>query len=121
MISEYFSDEELGCHCGCGGTPKLWFVTLLEEIQKRLDFKMVLSSVYRCAKHNVEVSTTGSNGPHVQGLGADVVCNNTQALELMVAGIKAGITGIGVSQKGDMNKRFIHVDSAHETLTLWSY
>ena len=93
-----------------------------------------LSSAFRCAKHNQEVSSTGPNGPHTDhgegGQAVDVRISGADALRLVEVAKKYGMTGIGVKQNGPVGKRFIHLDNLGSDYTkltggprpwLWSY
>lgn len=128
---KYFSKEELGCHCAeCNGNN--WhkmndlFMKLLVQLREKVGFGLILSSAYRCPAHNQKSSTTGLFGPHTTGKAADIKVFGEHALEVIKCAIELGFSGIGVSQKGLHDARFIHVD----TLTveenfprpnLWSY
>lgn len=126
MNKKYFTEKELACHC-CG-VAKMdgEFMEQLEAMREVLDFPFVISSGYRCPKHNQNISTTGSDGPHTLGRAVDIVISGEKAFELIVAADTWGMTGIGVSQKGEMNKRFIHLDNlqkreGYPRPWVWSY
>lgn len=95
----------------------------LEEIRVQLGIPLPLSSAYRCPDYNNEVSSTGFDGPHTTGKAIDVLISGEDAFHLMDLAFEHGMMGVGVSQKGDHDSRFIHLD----TLTggtrpwVWSY
>ena len=123
-----FSYQELACKCGkCGAesgqniNPELMQkVQVLREI---CGFPFVITSAYRCPNHPVE---TGKKEPgtHAQGLAVDIQVSGKKAhLLLREASSLAGITGIGISQKGDHSRRFIHLDISKggNRPWVWSY
>ena len=126
MKYKFFTEKELACHC-CGvAKMECEFMEQLEGMREVLDFPFVISSGYRCPKHNQKVSTTSSDGPHTLGRAVDIVISGEKAFELIVAADTWGMTGIGVSQKGEMNKRFIHLDNLQKREGfprpwVWSY
>lgn len=128
MATEHFTDEELRCHCGCGGLPPQGFQNQLEEFRQVWGQPMRISSGYRCPDHNARVSSTGRNGPHTLGA-VDVLVWGEEAFELVAEAIAWGWMGIGVSQKGPYASRFIHLDDLedvadggqHPRPRIWSY
>lgn len=111
MNRNYFSPDELECKCGCGldvisGTP---FHARLNTLRHMAGFPFRLSSATRCAEYNATVSGTGADGPHTQGA-ADIVCSGEIAHRILTLALGLGFAGIGISQKGPHDKRFIHLD-----------
>jgi len=94
-------------------------------LREQLGFPLRITSGYRCPTHNQRVSTTGVAGPHTTGLAADVKIYGREAHALIAAAMAAGFTGIGIKQKGDMSRRFVHLDILDSTErfrpTVWSY
>lgn len=99
----------------------------LEGIREDYGDVLLVTSGFRCVEYNQQVSETGDNSPHSMGLAADIRISGRAAFELIRVAIKHGMTGIGVSQKGDWLKRFIHLDCVspedfkHPRPTIWSY
>lgn len=122
MSTSHFTDEELTCQCGCGGLPPQDLQDELEELRIAFGEPMVISSGYRCPAHNDAVSGTGLDGPHTKGA-FDVLISGSAAHRLLSAAVIMGWTGIGISQRGDHAKRFIHIDRLdNETRPwVWSY
>lgn len=128
MTWKYFTLDEFKCrgvNC-CGGTNKidLRFVDKLDDLRSLAGFALIVSSGYRCAKHNTEVSDTGPNGPHTTGHAVDFAIARAQAYSVLKIAIAIGFSGIGVSQKGA--SRFLHLDDLPDAQgqprpTLWSY
>ena len=130
MLTKNFSVAEVECSCGCGSAdmdPD--FMKILQNIREDMNRPLRISSGVRCAKRNAEVSSTGSNGPHVpreNGTAAvDILIAGADALRMVDIARKHGISGVGISQRGPHPKRFIHCDtindSTHPRPTMWSY
>lgn len=99
---------------------------ILVKMRKEAGFPFRINSGYRCPDYNEQVSSSGREGPHTLGLAADIAASGKQALEIVRVGIKYGIQGFGISQRGGFQNRFIHVDSvkpggAYPRKTIWSY
>jgi len=126
MITKNFSTNEMECHCGCGDSdmdPD--FMKQLQGIRDEMQRPLKISSGARCIKHNMAVSHTGKDGPHVYRKAADIIIAGADALRLIDVARKHGISGVGISQRGVHAKRFIHIDSLtpeeHPRPTVWSY
>tara|TARA_R110002126_G_scaffold116634_3_gene256100 strand:+ start:57 stop:440 length:384 start_codon:yes stop_codon:yes gene_type:complete len=123
--SEYphFLKEEFDCkHCGANDM-KPQFVQILEDLRTDFGKPIAISSGYRCAYHNKAVSGSGENGPHTTGRAADILINGSNALTMLSLALDAGVRRVGVSQKGLMRDRFIHIDTSltHPSPAIWSY
>lgn len=123
-----FKPQEFACRCGCGGLlvdPEL--LDLLQDLRNRYGQPMTISSGYRCSEHNSRVSSTGPKGPHTTGKACDVLVNGSRAYNLLHYALERPhtFTGIGVNQKGDSGKRFIHFDILEQNEAtrpwVWSY
>ena len=99
----YFKEEEFKCSC-CGGlslSPSL--IPLLTDVRLIYKQPMVVTSGYRCRKHNQEVGGTPSS-EHLTGEGADVSCTNSHdRYKLIDACLSIGINRIGIASN------FIHI------------
>jgi len=106
----YFKPDEFACpHCGkVHIDPEL--VEKLDEIRYIYGKPITISSGYRCPEYNAKISTTGFAGPHTTGKAVDIPCYGEDALLLLTLALDHGFTGIGVKQKGDHKKRFLHLD-----------
>lgn len=124
-LYEYFSPEELSCRCGCGlGQHDMNpdFMRKIVAIRRETGIVMPVSSAVRCWNHNRMVSNTRTNPPHVMKTfslqegpschAIDIRIGGTDAYRIIEAlfDLNLGITGIGLSQDGPFNKRFIHLD-----------
>ena len=130
MITKNFSVDEMKCHCGCGeDSMDMDFMDILQNIREDMNRPLKISSGVRCAEHNSVVSSTGIFGPHVprsDGTKAsDILISGADALRLVDIARKHGISGVGISQRGEHAKRFIHIDTLsdekHPRPTMWSY
>ena len=130
MITKNFSSGEMMCSCGCGeDSMDPDFMSILQNIRDEMQRPLKISSGVRCAKRNMEVSSTGKNGPHVPRttgtMASDILIAGADALRLIDIARKHGISGVGISQRGAHAKRFIHIDTLsddkHPRPTMWSY
>lgn len=126
VFPKNFPESELRCHCGCGRADmKQATLDRLQRLRDRFG-PMTINSGYRCPDYNAKVSHTGSTGPHTTGQAVDVKVAGNKALQLITLAIECGFTGIGVSQKGPHDGRFVHLDDlpngpGQPRPWLWSY
>ena len=111
---QFFTPKELACHCGDCDLGE-WsmdarFMHKIVDLRKILNFPFIVSSGIRCPAYNAQVSTTGTTGPHTTGHAIDVRVYGYRAAKLLGLAKQYGMTGIGVSQKGQHAKRFLHLD-----------
>ena len=132
-LTKNFSRYEVACKCGeCKGLPEdpyllevfMYRLNDLQKIRDKYGDRIDLSSGYRCPKHNSSVSKTGLNGPHTKAA-FDIKASGTSAHRILLAALSIQHipTGIGISQKGDHDARFIHVDwiEGAGRPWIWSY
>ena len=121
----YFSVDELKCK----GTDECemdeGFMEKLEALRHEFNEPMIVSSGYRHESYN-QVIGGAKNSPHLYGKAVDVVISGKSAYRLMKLAIQYGFTGIGVSQRGPHEKRFLHIDTMENSDThprpwIWSY
>ena len=81
-----------------------------------------ITSARRCDKHNDEVSTAKNkkNGVHTLGQASDVLISGERAMLLFEKARQIGFSGIGLNQRGEHRKRFVHLDNKPRK-ALWSY
>ena len=142
LMGKYLSPHFTASECNCNGTGKLpWddgldkdqfmaFLELLEAIRKEWGSRpIVVNSFYRSPEYNNKVSSTGPTGPHTGrggGFAVDVGVSGGQALDLIKVAREVNLTnvqpiqGIGISQHGPHNRRFIHLDNLPRK-ALWDY
>ena len=122
---EYLSVDELKCK----GTDECemdeGFMKKLEALRHEFNEPMIVSSGYRHESYN-QVIGGAKNSPHLYGKAVDVVISGKSAYRLMKLAIQHGFTGIGVSQRGPHEKRFLHIDTMdssdiHPRPWIWSY
>ena len=122
---KHFSKDEFKCKCGCNLVEmSKSFVLRLDHLRERMGTPLAVTSGYRCPQHNVQVSSSGLDGPHTTGRAADLRVMGHDAYRLLQRAPELGFTGIGVAQKGQ--SRFIHLDDlqAHQGRPrpwVWSY
>ncbi len=125
MTWRHFNLDEFRCNCCLENEISTKFVDMVDELREQLGFPLIVSSGYRCPAHNDRVSSTGRDGPHTTGKASDFKVHGRQAHALINAALQAGFTGIGIHQRGDMQKRFIHLDILTEPErfrpTVWTY
>jgi len=95
----------------------------VELLRTIAGFPFRVSSAYRCPSHNMDVSSTGHNGPHTTGHAVDIKVYGPRAYMLVQYALKIGFAGVGVKQKGSRTSRFIHIDDLANGLRpwIWSY
>jgi uncharacterized protein YcbK (DUF882 family) len=124
--SEHFSQKELACNCCGEAEMDEEFMSKLEEIRVFYGKPMAITSGYRCSKYNRQISQTASkDGPHTTGRAVDIQISGKDAHELLGLVMEDDyFSGIGLSQAGNHDGRFIHVDAMPEANTrpwIWTY
>jgi zinc D-Ala-D-Ala carboxypeptidase len=110
---KYFQYHEFDEHGNPGTGAKYMdstFLQMLDQLREKCGFPLEISSGYRSPEYNAAVSKTGENGPHTTGKAADIKVSGTNAYILLKHAFAMGFTGIGISQKGAHQSRFIHLD-----------
>ena len=102
------------------------FMERLEQLRVAFDKPMKVTSAFRCPNHNAQVSKTGFTGPHTTGKSIDIAISGQNAFDLVALAILHNFTGLGISQRGPHNKRFIHLDTIIQSPgrprpRVWSY
>ena len=119
MLTPNFSRAEMQCKCGCGlAHMDENFMKMLQSIRDKLGPLSITSGV-RCEKHNKD-SGGYPKSAHLQSVGADIRIYGPRALALVEHARRVGFSGIGIAQKGEHAKRFIHLDILPRQ-ALWSY
>jgi len=122
---EYFTEDELRCKGTDECNMDSQFMITLEALRHEFNEPMIISSGYRDLSYN-QVIGGAKNSPHLYGKAVDVVISGKKAYRLIKLAIQYGFTGIGVSQRGQHEKRFIHIDTMensdiHPRPWIWSY
>jgi uncharacterized protein YcbK (DUF882 family) len=124
--SEFFTRAELECsHCGQCMMNEQSLVRL-DALRAAHGDPLLISSAYRCPDHNEAVSSTGRDGPHTTGQAVDLLISGAAAFDIVARARLYGFRGIGVSQKGPHESRFVHLDDLDDAPGrprpwLWSY
>lgn len=122
--SKNFTVAEVACKCGCGMVPEQDFMDKVQMMRDLYGRPLRVTSGARCSAYNAKVSGTGEDGPHTTGRAIDFGIDRGDAYLLLRIGMKCGMTGIGVAQKGE--SRFLHFDdlpngAGQPRPTVWSY
>jgi len=109
-LTKNFSTSEFRCKC-CGGVVvNQQLVAMLQRMRDQLGRPMVITSGYRCLRHNALVGGV-SDSYHMQGMAADVVYQGgLELLTLVQAAISAGFKRIGIYSIGIYRRGFVHLD-----------
>lgn len=125
-MTKHFSDKELTCKCGCGRMKMdPGFMNKVEDLRVAIGRALVPTSAYRCPEYNAKISRTGASGPHTTGKAIDIAICGEDAYKLVKLAMDFGFSGIGISQRGAHNGRFIHLDDLsfpdYPRPRIWSY
>ena len=114
---KYFKLDEFKCPC-CGEVHmNEMFLDRLDAARKLAGVPFVITSGYRCPKHNKEVGGVPDSA-HVKGFAADIKCTNSRNRFLIIdALIKTRFNRLGIG------KDFIHVDCDidKDSNVIWTY
>lgn len=114
-----FTKEEVMCKCGCGSLPAPWAMDGLQQLRRKFNKPMPITSAARCPEYNQKVSKkTGLSGPHTTGTAFDIAVSREDAWRLIQLATRDSWNGLGVNQKG--KSRFIHIDKRKDP-AVWSY
>ncbi len=107
QLTPNFTDTEFECAC-CGelldGLPFRRFISKLQRARLFANAPFVITSGYRCPKHNAAVGGK-MNSSHLKGLAADIRVQSSGNRFTVIEGlIKAGFERIGIGRE------FVHVD-----------
>lgn len=106
MLKNYFTEEELACKC-CGQKKvSLALVERLNQARAFAGIPFIITSGYRCPKHNQEVGGVPTSA-HTKGLAVDIAFKNSaQCFKIVRALFDAGFRRIGIN----FAKSFVHCD-----------
>ena len=121
----YFSIDELKCKGTDECNMDEGFMERLVTLRHKFNKPMVISSGYRSSSYN-QVIGGARNSPHLYGKAVDVLVSGKAAHKLIGLAVQHGFTGIGVSQRGPYESRFLHLDimdnsDIHPRPWVWSY
>jgi zinc D-Ala-D-Ala carboxypeptidase len=115
---KYFSEDEMRCKCGCGQVPMdSHFMDMLDSLRAAVGRPLLVSSGYRCSKHD---KGEKGEGNHTQGKAVDIACpDSTLRFAIIRQAILLGFKRIGI------HRDFLHLDmvsdSEHPNNVLWLY
>lgn len=107
QLTENFNLKEFQCKCGCE-TVKVSseLVNKLQVLRTKVGKPLVITSGFRCEKHNKAVGGVDSSY-HTKGMAADVACPSGYTVEKFARMCQdVGFTGVGAYP----DKNFVHVD-----------
>ena len=121
----YFTEEELACKGTdeCDMHPE--FMDKLIAVREDYNEPMIITSGYRHLAYNDTIGGA-KNSPHLYGRAVDIKVAGGDALRLIKMALRHGMTGVVVKQRGDHDRRFIHLDDMPQSDThprpwIWSY
>ena len=122
---EYFTEDEMRCK----GTDECHmdeeFMERLIRLRESFDRPMIITSGYRDRAYNITIGGS-PNSAHLYGKAVDVIVSGHEAYDLLRLAILHDFSGIGVSQRGMHERRFLHIDTMEDSDTsprpwIWSY
>lgn len=124
-ITKNFTTDEMACTC-CGKSEMDGeFMKTLQSIRDEMQRPLRITSGFRCQAHNQIISTTGKDGPHTKAKACDILISGADAMRLFAVAQKHGVSGIGMNQRGEHSKRFVHLDTLTPEEgprpTVWTY
>ena len=100
---KHFSESEFRCKC-CGKlVVSQALLDNLNKVREELGAPIVITSAYRCVKHNKEVGGK-SNSAHLRGFAVDIKCTDDVTRMKLIKILPKYFDRIGVK------KSFIHCD-----------
>jgi len=114
---KYFKLEEFKCPC-CGEVHMDdKFLSMLDLARTIAGIPFVITSGYRCKKHNKEIGGVPDSA-HTKGLASDIRVNNSiERYMIVISLLQAGFNRIGIGSD------FIHVDcdESKPQYVIWTY
>ena len=108
-----FTPDEMACrHTGEQGM-QCAFLDRLQALRTALGFPLEVSSAYRDPTHPSEAGKDPADdkvSPHETGRAVDIRLSHLRAYKVLMMAPQYGFTGIGVSQRGEVGARFVHLD-----------
>ena len=107
-----FSFDEMACKETGENEMDPSFMDSLQWLRNECGFPLTGSSGYRSPSHPIE-SRKNSPGAHTHGKAVDIQISGDKAFKLLSFAFDphSGFFGIGISQSGVHNNRFVHLDS----------
>ena len=122
-----FSFAEIACretnHC----LIDVAFMDRVQRLRSGCGFAITITSGYRSPEHSVEAAKE-ARGSHTYGVAVDIAVSGAKAHIVLSEAMILNFTGIGISQKGPLKSRFIHLDMMRSDISarfprpsVWSY
>lgn len=119
-----FEKHEFDCKFSKKNRMNEDFMDILQQIRNVYNKPMIISSGYRDHSHPIEEKKKRA-GEHTFGLAADIFVHSQDAMDLFVIAYGHGIRRIGLMQRGDFKKRFIHLGYGDKLYNfpeaIWTY
>ena len=113
----YFKISEFNCICCGKDEMDKDFLERLDKAREWANTPFVISSGYRCKKHNKEVGGS-STSSHLKGIAADiVVMDSNQRYKILLGLLCVGFNRVGLGES------FVHVDldESKTQRVIWVY
>lgn len=112
QLSTNFKSTEFDCHgSGCCSQTLIddKLVEYLQKIRNHFGKSVIISSGYRCEKHNRSVGGATAS-KHKQGMAADIMVTDVKPAEVAKYAESIGILGIGLYDTSK-DGHFVHIDT----------
>lgn len=104
MGYKHFKFSEFACKCGCGENKiSHEFVKKLDACREEAGVPFLITSGYRCVKHNKKVGGVADSS-HTRGYAADIAFGRN--MTVILGACRKHFKRVGVYK----NKNFVHVD-----------
>ncbi len=115
-----FTEDEFRCSYSGHVNMDKEFMDRLQELRDIVGEPFIISSGYRSVSHPAERNKT-TVGEHTLGKACDILCYGDVAYKILRNAVGM-FPRIGINQKGDINRRFIHLgigEESDELLSPW--
>ncbi len=122
---KHFKPEEFLCPC-CGREEMAQgFMEALDSLRDDLGQPLIVNSGWRCVANEIAKGRSGKSA-HTTGQAADLAIWGYHALQLVHIAGTLDFRGIGLKQHGDIDRRFIHLDTLEGSPSqprphIWTY
>ena len=125
----YFKKEELICKETGEYRFDAAFLAKLIDLRRECNFPFRISSAFRSIHHPIEsrkIAQGKQPGAHNYSRSVDILCSGKRAYKAAKIAMVMGFR-VGISQKGNIRKRFIHIDDMtgedekRFSCPIWSY
>ncbi len=122
---KHFKPEEFRCPCCGKADMDEQFIRSLDAVRSFLAFPFIINSGFRCVSYEHAKGRSGKSA-HAKGKGADIAVWGERAADMVNVAWNHGFCGIGLKQHGDIDRRFIHLDTLEGSPSqprphIWTY